>query len=181
MRITAAKAFLSIPIYRPLEGILRRSRGVTRFRSAEKPMHPDLTVCSGGAAGRDEGDESSLCPRSGRDRGRSVGGGSGQTRDREPLNGPAGIRNASRHAVRGERQTCFPAIPSRGDSTGGRCSRRRRPPVRIPPSLNQLPWSLAKGQFGVQGADRLFAPLKDACGVNDEARIGRDPFPKWSL
>jgi hypothetical protein len=26
-------------------------------------------------------------------------------------------------------------------------------PLRMPPPLNQLPWSIAKGQFGIQGAD----------------------------
>ena len=71
-------------------------------------------------------------------------------------NEPAAIPAARRRGVRRSRQAGVigtPAIPSHGGLTSARRCTPKRRTVAITPPLNQLPWDVAKDQFGPPGAD----------------------------
>ena len=78
----------------PIDG--RRERHLPAVLLHE--VGDDLVAGEGdlGAGRGDEDDRSSRCPRPGRDRARSVAGGSGRTREWEADNEPAGMRKAPR-------------------------------------------------------------------------------------
>src|ERR1017187_3991788 len=80
-----------------------------------------------------------------------------EPREWDAANMPAGSRNARPRASR-RRKPVGAAGTQATPSPGGSTNARRRPNPRqnhcgYPPPLNQLPWGLAKDQFGSQRAD----------------------------
>lgn len=91
----------------------------------------------------------------GRDRAGSAGGGSGLTSESATANALVVNRTAKKPAARRPKPVWRARNP--GYATAHRISQRHQDktadPARTPPPLNQLPWDLAKDQFGGQGAD----------------------------